>query len=72
MMRIINPHHNTKQQAGPCHEKLNSVRQKASDGHGQMQQHEVAVTNAMVTFELLTPQWSWCTVDPPKKQLHFS
>lgn len=55
MMRIINPHHSIKQQAGPCHEKLNSVRQKASKGHGQMQQHEVAMTNAMATFELC-----WC------------
>lgn len=55
MMRIINPHHNIKQQAGPCHENLNSARQKASKGHRQMQQHAVAMTNAMVTFELC-----WC------------
>lgn len=59
MMRIINPHHSTKQQAGPCHEKLNSVRQQASKGHGQMQQHKVAMTNAMVTFEL-----RWCPAEP--------
>lgn len=58
MMRIINPHHSIKQQAGPCHEKLDSVRQKASKGHGQMQQHRVAMTNAMVTFERC-----WCPAE---------
>lgn len=55
MMRIINPHHSKKQQAGPCHEKLNSVRQKASEGHGQMQQHKVAMTNAMQWSPLNSP-----------------
>lgn len=58
MMRIINPHHSIKQQAGPCNEKLNSVRQKASKGHRQMQQHEAAMTNAIVTFELC-----WCPAE---------
>lgn len=54
-MRIINPHHSKKQQAGPCHEKLHSVRQKASEGHGQMQQHKVAMTNAMQWSPLNSP-----------------
>lgn len=57
MMRIINPYHSIKQ-AGPCHEELDSVRQKASKGHGQMQQHEVAMTNAVVTFEC-----RWCPAE---------
>lgn len=34
MMRIINPHHSIKQQAGPCHEQTNSVRQKVPKAVG--------------------------------------
>ena len=47
MRRLINPFHSIEQQGAPCIEKLHIVIHQGTEDRGQMQQHKVAMENAM-------------------------